>query len=52
MAIVTNPTEVLWDDNVFGRNSFIPLYIHKSDVLKIVVGNEYLNIFFIQFWMM
>jgi len=43
---------VSWDSNVFGRDSDIPMYLHKQDVLELASGTKELNIILIQLWMM
>jgi len=44
MTIGLNPVKVLWNDNVFGRNSDAQFYIYMSDLLEIISGNQELNI--------
>jgi len=48
-TIGIDPLEVLWDDNVFGRNSDVSLYIDMTNVLEFVFGNHVFNISIIQF---
>jgi len=43
---------VSWDSDVFGRDSDIPMYLHKQDVFELASRTEELNITLIQLWMM
>jgi len=43
---------VPWDSDVFGRDSDIPMYLHKQDVLELASGIKELNITLIQLWRM
>jgi len=51
-TIGKNLAEVSSDATIFGRNGNIPLYIYMTDVLDLAIGNQELNIFVIQLWIM
>ena len=46
--ISEKPMVVPWDYNVFGRDSDIPLYLHKQDVLELTSRTKELDITLIQ----
>jgi len=48
----TTVLEILWDANVFGRHSDVPLYIHMSDLLGLASRDQEINITILQLWMM
>jgi len=52
ITIGTNLAEIPWDDNIFGRDSDVPLYVHMSNLLEIASSNQDLNIIVVQLWMM
>jgi len=41
-----------WDATVCGKDSEISLFIYKSDLMEIIIGNEKLNVSSLQLWMM
>ena len=51
-SMTTEATPIPWDATVFGRESELPLYIYKHDLMELISGEEDLNVSILQLWMM
>ena len=51
-TMTTEAVSIPWDAAAFGRDSDLPLFIYKSDLMEIISGEEDLNVSIVQLWMM